>query len=458
MDRFDFFSPLDYRYVDAELAKKAEKYFSENARIRHMARVEAALVKALARQGVCSRKIVKQVEKATARVTAAEVYEEEKRIKHDVRGLVNILRSKVGEEAKPFIHFCATSYDIVDTANALRYKEGIEELLIPELKGLLREWIKIAQREKNTLQIGRTHGQHAEPITFGFAMLSYINRLGECIASLEWYTEHLEGKFSGAVGAYNASSLIVDPLRLEKDIMQDLGLKVGMHSTQIVEPESLLDLLHSTLETFTVLANFADDMRHLQRTEIMEIAEGFGEKQVGSSTMPHKRNPINFENVKSLWKAFVPRAITFYMDAVSEHQRDLTNSASQRFVPELFLALLVSTKRMLEVSKKMVVERQAMKGNFELSRERVVAEPLYILLAKHGHRDAHEAVRQLTIEADSRGLSVLELAKKHHSVSVYIQKFSKKEMDLLNRPEKYIGLSVERTEAVCRHWKKRFKE
>lgn len=454
LNRFDFFSPLDYRYVDAALAGKAAPYLSENARIRYMARVEVALVKALAKQGVCRPKIAAEVGKAALKVNAEEVYAEEAKIRHDVRGLVNVMRSKVSAEAARFIHFSATSYDIVDTASALRYKEATLELLVPELKKLLGAWIEIALRERKTLQIGRTHGQHAEPITFGFAMCTYINRLGEMISSLEWYACQLEGKFSGAVGGYNASSLLVkDPLKLEGDIMAELGLKRSMHSTQIVEPESLLDLLHAAILSFGVLANFADDMRHLQRSEIGEIAEGFGEKQVGSSTMPHKRNPINFENAKSLWKAFMPRMVTFYMDGISEHQRDLTNSASARFIPELFLGLLVCAQKLREVSEKMVVDREAMQRNFSDSREAVVAEPLYILLAKYGHGDAHEAVRRLTIESARAGKSVLALAKQDKGLAACMKKFSKSDFDLLENPEKYTGLSAERTAKICAHWK-----
>jgi len=458
LDRFDLFSPLDYRYLDGELRKKAELYFSENARVRYQARVEAELVKALSKQGVCSPKIAAEVAKAAEKVTAEEVYAEEAKIRHDVRALANVMRSKVSNEAKPFIHFSATSYDIVDTASALRYKEATEQFVIPELKKLLKIWIEIAKREKKTLQIGRTHGQHAEPTTFGFAMSSYINRLGEMIYSLQWYAQRLEGKFSGAVGSYNASSLLVkDPLKLEADIMEGLGLRCAMHSTQIVEPESMLDLTHAILLAFDVLANFSDDMRHLQRSEIGEIAEGFGGSQVGSSTMPHKRNPISFENVKSLWKAFMPRIITLHMDSISEHQRDLTNSASARFIPELFLALLVSSERLSKVCSKMHVDREAMKRNFNLSAEAIVAEPLYILLAKHGHPNAHEAVRELTLESGKSGKGVLELAKADKKIESYMKKFTKNESEYLSHPENYIGLSVERTEAVCNHWSKELK-
>ena len=452
MDKFDLISPLDYRYAGGRYAD----FLGENARIKYQARVEASLAKALSKQKVCSIKIANQIAKAAQKVKASDVYKEEARIKHDVRALANVIRAKVSKDARPFVHFGATSYDIVDTASALRYKEATRKLLIPELKKLQRTWIKIALREKATVQVGRTHGQFASPITFGFFMAGYVNRLGNRIDSLDWCAGNLKGKFSGAVGAYNASSLIVkDPLKLEQDIMKDLGLKASMHSTQIVEPESLEDLLHCIVSSFAVLANFADDMRQLQRSEISEVAEAFAGKQVGSSTMPHKRNPVNFENVKSLYKQFAPRMTTVYLDAISEHQRDLTNSASARFIPELFAGLLVSAERLYKVSENLFVDRKSMKENFDKAAGSIIAEPLYILLAAKGHSNAHELVRQLTLQADKTGKSLAELVRAKKELRQFVQKFSNKEWQLLEKPEKYTGLSVKKTQQICLYWKKK---
>ncbi len=458
MEKFDLISPLDYRYLKGDLRKRTALFLSENARVGYQASVEAALAKVLAKKGVCSRKVAKEIEKAARRVKAAQVYKEEEKIKHDVRALANVIRSKVSKEARPFVHFSATSYDIVDTANALRYKDATEQLVIPALKDLEKIWIRIALKEKRTLQIGRTHGQHSEPITFGFAVAGYVSRLGDRIKAIENAKNNLCGKFSGAVGAYNASSLLIkSPQDLEKQIMKQLGLKLATHSTQIVEPESLLDLQHSLISAFCVLANFADDMRNLQRSEINEIAESFGKKQVGSSTMPHKRNPINFENVKSLWKEFMPRMSTFYLDSISDHQRDLTNSASARFIPELFIGLLVSAERLNRVCSGMVVDKVSMKKNFNMASELIIAEPLYILLAKYRHENAHEIVRKLTLEAGKGKKGLLELAYNKPELNKYLTQFSKKEIALLRNPEKYVGLSVAKTEQVCRYWKKELK-
>ncbi|MBN2127597.1 MAG: adenylosuccinate lyase [Candidatus Diapherotrites archaeon] len=459
MDEFDLISPLDFRYISEKEKKLYSAFLSENARIKYQAKVELALVKVLARKGIAPKKAVPELEKAVEKISAKEVYEEEKKIKHDVRALVNCLRKKVSSESKPFIHFSATSYDIVDTSNALRYKNAVNEIILPSLIELEKELIRLALKYKKTPQIGRTHGQFAEPITFGFFIANYVDRLGNRINEIKRARNELSGKFSGAVGAYNASSLLIkNPEEIEKEIMKELGLKTQLISTQVAHPEQFEDLMHSLVSAFTVLANLADDMRNLQRSEINEIAEFFDSKQVGSSTMPHKRNPINFENVKSFWKQFMPRMNTVYLDAISEHQRDLTNSASVRFVPELFAGLSLSANRLTKTLKNIAVDKESMDFNLEKSSESIVAEPLYIILAKHCHTNAHEKVRELTVKAKKEKIPLIELAFMDNEIIPFLDKFSEKEIELLLNVKTYYGLSEQKTIKVCSYWKKELKK
>jgi len=308
------------------------------------------------------------------------------------------------------------------------------------------------------LQIGRTHGQHAEPITFGFAIALYVSRIGQAILKIRKAANNLRGKMAGAVGAYNASSLFFNnPVDFEKDVLDELGLKPSPISTQIVEPEFVLDYAHSVISCFGILANLADDMRHLQRSEIGEVGEFFEAKQVGSSTMPQKRNPINFENVKSLWKSMMPRMITLYSDQISEHQRDLTNSASSRFTPEILAGFIVSVDRMQRVMSKLVVDRENLKRNFEKSKSMLTAEPAYILLAAYNHPDAHEHIRELTLESQKTGKSLSELIRKDKSLEQYLKKLNKKQKEILENPEKYTGIAAKKAEDVCKFWKKELK-
>ncbi|MBM7557594.1 lyase family protein [Halanaerobacter jeridensis] len=447
---FENISPLDHRYSLRENEfNDYSTYLSEKSKVKYQAQVELALVKALAKRDMCSTTVVEEVETAIEELTTEEVYAEEKKTKHNIRALVNSIQAKVSDEAKPFIHFTTTSFDIVDTANSLRYKKAAEELILPTLKELEKLLMNIALREKDTVQVGRTHGQHAVPVTFGFSIAEYVSRLGNRIQEIEAKSEQLKGKIAGAVGAYNASHLFFeDPESFEADVLNELDLEASSHSTQIVEPEYMTDFVHSLVSTFGVIANFSDDMRNLQRSEIAEVGEHFGEDQVGSSTMPHKRNPINYENVKSMWKEFMPRMMTLYQDQISEHQRDLTNSASSRFIPELIVGLLASVNRLIRVSKKLVVDHENIQKNFDQNKEMIVAEPLYILLASYDHPDAHEAVRKLTLEAEEKDKTLRELVVEKEELKPYVEKFNDKQKKLLTNPAKYIGIASEKTEKV----------
>ena len=459
--RWDAISPLDYRFIggDAGLHRSLAPYLSAAAVIRYQARVEGALALAMADAKIIDRSLADEIASAADQVTPQEVADEEARTRHDVRALVNVIRAHVSDAAKPFVHLGATSYDIVDTANALRYRECVDRVVVPSLARLVARCIAIAEAEAETPQIGRTHGRHAEPVTFGFAIASYVSRIGDRTQALAAVAKRLPGKLSGAVGAYNAMELLAStsPRALEKRFLRSLGLDPRPMSSQIVEPEPWTDLAHGCITALGVMANMADDMRQLQRTEIAEVAESFAAEQVGSSTMPHKRNPVSFENVKSIWKAMAPRVITTYMDQISEHQRDLTNSASQRFLGELLAATAYAAGRLAGSLENMRVDHDRLKANLAMSRGQILAEPLYILLAKYGHTDAHEVVRKLTLEAERSGRPVLEIAAQDSELRATLKKFTPAERRQLERPEEYIGVAPEVTRSVTALWRDKLK-
>lgn len=453
---YQLFSPTDYRYSVPELIP----YLSEEAYVAYKARIESALARQLAKSGICTEEVAEQIESACEKIRAEEVYEEEARIKHDIRALANVIRNKVPERAKPFVHLTATSYDIVDTANALRFKDAIDGVVVPDLLKLEKALIEISKIYSKTIQVGRTHGQHAEPVTFGFYVSYYVSRIGNRIITIKKATQGLTGKFAGAVGVYGPLSLIVsDPEGFERDLLASLGLKASEVSTQIVQPEPMTDLMHSIVSTMSVLANFSRDMRHLQRTEIGEICEEFSSNQVGSSTMPQKRNPISFENVESIWKKFMPQMVTVYMDQISEHQRDLTNSSSQRYLAELVVAFDYAVRRLtktiwndVEKKPRVVVDLQNMRRNFDFSRDEMAAEPFYILLAVSGHSDAHEEVRQAVQRSITQGESFHDALMKNPSLRKYFDSLPEAKQKYIENPELYIGIAAEKTLAVAQKW------
>jgi adenylosuccinate lyase len=397
---------------------------------------------------------------ATTKVTAEAVDEHEKTTKHDVKALVNTIKDQISDEAKPYVHFGATSYDIVASAMSLQLRAATQELVIPRLMELEKTLLKLTKDYAETVQVGRTHGQHAVPITFGFAMAEYVDRLGASIRSLQVLSGKLKGKFSGATGSYNALSLFVDdPLEFEKKVLSYVNLEPVSYSTQIVPAEGYARLLAELSITAGIMANLSHDMRHLQRTEIAEVREAFEPGQTGSSTMAHKRNPWNFENVISMHKQVLAQLVNANLNIVSEHQRDLTDSASGRFYGVILASVASMAARLNKVMSKIEVDEENMKRNLYMSGGAIAAEPLYLLLEKYGHTTAHEASKALAHKALEAGKTLYEVASTDSGIAGYFAKFSDTEKQIVQEPEKhYTGLARQKAIAVHDHWQKQLQE
>jgi len=460
MELFEAVSPLDFRYYGATetVMDRLQPYVSESAYVRYQAKVEAALVRTLANHGVCSSEVADQVESAVDQVTAEEVYQEQAKIRHNIRSLVNVIRRKITPSARPYVHLFATSADILDTATSLRFKELTEKVILPNLVDFVQQLIELARIHAETVQIGRTHGQHAEPITFGYALALYVSRLGNRIELIDQAAKNLRGQFSGAVGAFNGLSMVFDkPEKLETDLLSLLGLKASdTHtSTQCVEPEFISDLAYAVSSAYTILANFSDDMRHLYRTEIGEVGRKYDPNLVGSSTMPHKVNPEAFENVKSLWKAFIPRMQTVFMDSILEHQRDLTNSASSRFLTELFTAFDYSIYRLSRALTELDVKSDRMLQNLQLSAGNTIAEPIYLLLAYYGFPDAYDHTRKLVSQVHDQAATLTDLLWSDSNLRPFLNQLTETQRQTLQDSTRYIGASVQLTHKTCDEWEKK---
>lgn len=459
-DIFRNISPLDHRYAlsDRALFEELSRYFSEHAAVRYFVEVECALVRAHLSEAGKPESAAAALAGLPDRIPASEVYDEEEKTRHNIRALVNVMKNYVPDDLKPLIHLGATSVDILDTSQSLRVRDSVRKLILPRLIKLQRELCRFAEEQAETPQVGRTHGQFAVPVTLGYMFAEYVSRLGKSITAIERLAEDLRGKIAGAVGAYNATSMLyADPLAFEAQTLGYLGLKPSDHSTQMVEPEHLLRVLTEVNVAFGIIANLADDLRNLQRSEIDEVREYFSPDQVGSSTMPQKRNPWNAEHVKSLWKAFAPRVMTFYMDQISDHQRDLTNSASGRFVMDYLAGFVLATVRMTKVLSGMTVNTAQLLGNLDKGGAGVLAEPAYILLSQQGEPDAHETIRRLTLAAEKQKVPFLEVLKADKEVW---QKLSKGLAELnqpgpeifFKNPANYRGKAPEKARSLAATW------
>ncbi len=455
-DNFDYISPLDTRYYgqDTNVYDGLHPYLSEAATIRYQIKVEQAIIASLEQAGVAPLGISKRLARAVSNVTPSVVYEEEHKTHHNIRALVNSLGMHLDEGDKPYIHLFATSADIQDTARSLALRDFTREALLPELRQLILLLVRLAREHAAIPQIGRTHGRFAEPITVGYWLANFVVRLTERAEKIGLAAKDLRGMYSGAVGSHSALALKWpdDPAAIELDVLARLGLEPGEGSvsTQVIQPEYLADYAHSLVSMMGVLANIADDYRHLMRSEIGEVGEDLDTYQVGSSTMPHKINPKNFENVKSLWKAFVPRMMTVYFDQISEHQRDLTNSASTRFFNELAAGGYYAVHRLKDAIEKTQISKAAIDENLARSRAQLIdAEPLYIAFALTGHSSGYYLARSLVLKARETRSDLLSLVEADQEAKALWERVPEDTKAIIRDPTKYIGDSVNRTNLVC---------
>jgi adenylosuccinate lyase len=453
-DRYGALDPLDGRYYDPEIAT----YLSERSRIACQAHMEAALAQTLAEFKICSRAVADEITAAAGRVTAEEVEAEEAVTRHDVKALVNSIKSKISDDAKPYVHFGATSYDIVASAMALQMRASVQDMVVPRLRKLLKTLLVLTKKYAKTTQIGRTHGQHAVPITFGFAMAEYVARLGESMEKLDALAAALRGKFSGATGTYNALSIFVDdPLKFEAAVLKKVDLLPAPYSTQILPAEYFVRIIDELSVTAGIMANLGHDMRHLQRSEIAEIRERFEDGQTGSSTMAHKRNPINFENVASLAKQVTSQIINANLNLSSEHQRDLTDSSSARFYGVALAGVASMAARLERAMAKIEVDEANMRRNLALSGGAIAAEPLYLLLEKYGHTAGHETAKRVAHSALETSQTLAEAAQNDAEIADYWRnKFTNEEKRIIERPETaYTGLAAKKAMTIYNFWLER---
>jgi adenylosuccinate lyase len=332
----------------------------------------------------------------------------------------------------------------------------VVEAMLPRLRELLDTLIKLSDEYADTIQVGRTHGQHAVPITFGFAISEYVARLGNSIEALQELSADLNGKFSGAVGAYNALSIFIDdPLAFEASLLDKVGLKPAPYSTQVIPPEQMIRVLDEMAIAAGVMANLAHDMRHLQRSEISEVREKFEEGQTGSSTMAHKRNPWNFENVVSMHKQVLAQMVNANLNISSEHQRDLTDSASSRFYVMVPVIVSGMATRLNRIMDKLEVDGEAMKLNLVSSAGAIAAEPLYLLFEKYGHTQAHEKAKELAHSALKNNQSLADAIEADAEATLYWAKFSDREKQIIISPEKhYTGLAAKKARLMTERFRK----
>ncbi len=439
--------PIDTgRYGTPEMLK----IFEEETRVQKLLDVEAALALAHAEVGNIPKKDAEKIASmaSTKYVKVERVKAIEKEIKHDIASLVRAL-SEVCGSSGAYVHLGATSYDIVDTANALQLKDalGLIEKKLTDLKGILK---KQAAQHKETIMIGRTHGQHALPITLGFkfAVWGYevnrhIERLNDCKKRV------LVGKISGAVGTQ--AGLGEHAEVIQELVMKRLGLHAAEISTQIVQRDRYAELVCIYAMAASSLENFATEIRELQRPEIGELSEAFeADKQVGSSTMPHKQNPETCERVCGLARIVRSLSTPTLEDMITWHERDLTQSSAERFIlPESNILLDYMLSLMCNIVANLKVDSQRMLQNLSLMQGRAMSEAVMMALTKKSvnRQEAHELLRKLTIQSAMEKRDFKQVLLQDKFVS---NKLSEKEIEEALNPKNYLGTAIKQAEKFAK--------
>ena len=432
-------SPLDYRYGRPE----AKEIWSREGRHSRQLDVERALVWAHCQLGRVSAEHYDMIADISdpGIVTADRVDEIEAETRHDIMALTKAMAEKAGEAAW-CIHLGATSNDIVDSAVALQIRDSIR-LQRQSLMTLLTTLCDLAERERDTVMLGRTHGQAAVPITFGLKIAVFVDEFRRHLIRLdELESRAITGKFLGAVGTGAAQGK--NAKELQKLILEHLGLTVPVATTQVVGRDRYIEWVGWMANVAASVEKLLQEVRNLQRSEIAEVGEWFDvEKQVGSSTMAHKRNPITAENASGLARIVRSMIIPSYENALLWHERDLANSSSERFTLSHAMILLDDIlAKSDKVMGKCVVDVERMLANIESQNGLVMAEKIMLALVDEGiHRDqAHEILRAASMVAVAENRHLREICGEDDAVT---NAFSPEELDELFDPSSHLGVSGE---------------
>ena len=414
--------------------------FSEDSRIDYLLRIEGALALAHEELGNIPSGTGNTInEKASVGIVLpARVKEIEKRTRHDIMALVHALSEAVGKPGSGYVHLGATSSDILDSATAIQIRDA-NTIIMRRVTEITQALSKLALGTRDIKCIGRTHGQHAIPMTFGFKVGVWAMEMKRHHTRFLELRPRVEvGKMSGAVGT--GAAFGENSIDLEKRTMEILGLGTEEMSTQVVQRDRYVELIGFMANLATTVEKIATEIRNLQRTEINEIREHFdAAEQVGSSTMAQKVNPITCENVCGLARIIRSMVIPTMENALLWHERDLTNSSAERFlIPHSYVLLDDILNKMTCVMAGLSVNEEAMSSNIEISQGLCMAESVMIAMTRKGvsREHSHEIIRKISMDCRKEGIHLRDGLKRNLKIA---ELFSEKELEEILDPESYLG-------------------
>ena len=381
--------------IDRYTTREMRAIWEPQAKTQRWLEVELAVCEALEHFGRIPAGTMDKL-RAGAKFDLERMAELEKETRHDVMAFVKNVQEHLGEEGR-FVHYGITSYDVVDTALSMMLRDSADRIIsrAEELREVIR---RRAREHRDTVQIGRTHGIHAEPITFGFKLAGWLDEMDRNLDRLKQARETIAvGKISGAVGTHAN----IEP-EIEEYVCQKVGLAVAPFSTQIISRDCHAELMCSLAVTACSLERFATEIRNLQRTEILEVQEYFAEGQKGSSAMPHKRNPWNSETISGLARVVRGNLIPMLESVTTWHERDLANSSVERIIlPDTCILVDWMLWKFTDILDRLIVYPENMRRNLEKMGGLVCSEQVMLALITTGmsREEAYTAVQRNAAKA-----------------------------------------------------------
>ncbi|MDO5843980.1 MAG: adenylosuccinate lyase [Methanocorpusculum sp.] len=435
--------PIDYRYGTPEM----KNIWTEEYRFKCIVKAECALAHAESVVGMIPKEDADKIEQSALKASNARAKEIEAEINHDTMAVIRAITEVCGDAGR-WVHYGATSNDILDTATGLQLKDSLN-LIETKLKDLLAVLLKRADETKNLVCIARTHGQHGVPTTYGLRFAIWASEVARHIERLrEIRPRAVVGQMTGAVGTMAAMGS--NGIDVQREMMKYLKIGSVDVSCQVISRDRYAEYIFMLANIATTLDKIGVEIRSLQRTEIGEVEEAFGKKQVGSSTMPHKRNPIKSEQVCGLARIVRSMIEPALMNNTLWDERDLTNSSTERITfPEATILTDHCLKLMTSVLTNLTIKEDAVERNLNYLHGVNLAESVMIELTKRGmnRQDAHEIIRESSMEALAKQSPLKDILSEKTEITKYI---SPEELKGLLNAKSYIGLAVEQVDNLIR--------
>jgi len=421
--------------------KEMMDIFSEQKKVNYQLEIEGAAAISQSEIGIIPKSVGKTIYNAamSGKISVKRIKELEAKSDHDTAALVESLSEKCTKDARPWIHYGLTSNDLVDTSNSMQMRDALK-IIEPKVAKMASLLAKRAVQHGKIPAVGRTHGQHASIISFGLKFANWAAEMAKHVERIEEIKKRvLICKTLGVVGT--GSLMGAKSLEVQKRVAKRLNLFPAEVTTQIIPRERYAEYVFELALIGATLEKIAIEIRNLQRTEIGEVAEQFKKGQMGSSAVPVKRNPIKSERVSSLSKMLRSQVAITFENIPLWHERDLSNSANERFVlPTTAILIDEMLETMIKIVSNLMVNEKRIVENLYITKGQIFAEFVLEALIKKGvpRFVAYRDVQRVAFEANDKGIQYIDAIKNDKA---FTSKLTNKEIDAIFSPEKHLGAS-----------------